>query len=62
MITKKEMIERMQETEAKLEKQLSDSARKYGYEDDLTKQYLSTWAGVYELMKDLGIKTKRGEA
>lgn len=59
MMTKKEMIETMQEREAIANKELDHWIAKYGRDHKDTDLYLWAWAEIYELMEELGIPTKR---
>ena len=61
-MTKKEMIEKMQEREREADKKLKYWSARHGYESEKTDRYLWAWAEIFELMTELGIETKRGEA
>ena len=62
MMTKKDMIEKIQEREASEWKNLREFENLLGEKNEHTKYYLHKWGTIYNLMEELGIETKRGEA
>lgn len=56
-MTKKEMIQSMQQQEASLFLQAKKYEYVYGREDGLTQAALGKWLGVHHLMESLGIPT-----
>jgi len=54
-MTKKAMIQAIQQTEAAMFLELKKTEREWGAEDGLTNSLRSRWAGMHELMKTLGI-------
>lgn len=55
-MTKKNMIQEIQNQEAQLYLRCQRAAFEYGYDDPLTTRYRSEWISVYELMQVLGIQ------
>ena len=55
-MTKKNMIQEIQNQEAQLYLCCQRAAFEYGYDDPLTTRYRSEWISVYELMQVLGIQ------
>ena len=55
-MTKKNMIQEIQNQEAQLYLRCQRAAFEYGYDDSLTTQYRSEWLSVYALMQALGIQ------
>jgi hypothetical protein len=56
-MTKKEMIQSMQQQEARLFLEAKKYEFLYGREDGLTQAALGKWLGVHNLMEALGIAT-----
>lgn len=54
-MTKKNMIQEIQNQEARLYFQYMLATQQWGYEDGVVVRLRSKWAGVYELMESLGI-------
>ena len=54
-MTKKQMIQEIQNHEAQAYLRYMMSQQWYGVEDTLTKQLRGKWAGIYQLMESLGI-------
>ena len=55
-MTKKNMIQEIQNQEAQLYLTSQRAAFEYGYDDPLTTRYRSEWLSVYALMQALGIQ------
>lgn len=55
-MTKKNMIQEIQNQEAQLYLTSQRAAFEYGYDDSLTTQYRSEWLSVYALMQALDIQ------
>ena len=55
-MTKKQMIQEIQNHEAQAYLRYMMSQQWYGVEDTLTKQLRGKWAGIYQLMESLGIR------
>ena len=56
-MTKKAMIQTIQQTEAAMFLELKKTEREWGAEDGLTNNLRSRWAVVHELMKTLGVES-----
>ena len=54
-MTKKNMIQEIQNQEAQLYFQYMQAAKCWGREDSLTIRLRTKWCGVYQLMESLGI-------
>ena len=54
-MTKKNMIQAIQNQEAQLYFQYMQAAKLWGREDSLTERLRTKWCSVYQLMKALGI-------
>ena len=55
-MTKKNMIQEIQNQEAQSYLCCQRAAFEYGYDDPLTTQYRSSWLSIYALMQALGIQ------
>jgi len=55
-MTKKNMIQEIQNQEAQLYFQYMQATQHWGHEDGVVVRLRSKWAGVYALMESLGIR------
>lgn len=56
-MTKKQMVEQIQTTEAKVWKELQEAKKLWGQDDPLTTNLRSQWSAVYSLREALGIES-----
>jgi hypothetical protein len=55
-MTKKQMIQEIQNQEARMYFRYQFAKLNYGPEEILTKRYRSQWCAIYQLMESLGIQ------
>ena len=58
-MTKKEMIERMQEKEANNWEEMERLEKLFGEQNRITKRARHKWATIYRLMDELGVESNR---
>jgi len=54
-MTKKQMVDQIQTTEARVWKELQEAKKLWGMDDPITTRLRAQWSSVYELREALGI-------